>query len=45
MALKVGERAPDFKLKSHLRGEVSLSDYRGRKHVVVAFYPLSFTSV
>jgi peroxiredoxin len=45
MALKPGERAPEFKLKSHLGSEVSLSDFRGKKHVVIAFYPLSFTSV
>jgi peroxiredoxin len=45
MALKAGDVAPDFKLKSHLGGEVSLLDYRGKKHVVLAFYPLSFTSV
>ncbi len=45
MALKPGDKAPDFKLKSHLGSEVRLSDYRGRKNVVLAFYPLSFTSV
>jgi peroxiredoxin len=45
MALKIGDRAPDFKLQSHLGGEVKLSDYRGRKNVVLAFYPQAFTSV
>ncbi len=45
MALKVGDKAPDFKLKSHLGDEVSLADFKGKKNVVLAFYPLSFTPV
>ncbi len=45
MALKAGEVAPDFKLKSHLGDEVSLSQFKGKKNVVLAFYPLSFTPV
>ena len=44
-APKVGEEAPDFTLKSHLDKEVNLSDYRGKKSVVLAFYPLAFTPV
>ena len=46
MKLKVGDAAPDFKLKyfdgSNLK-DVSLSDYRGKKNVVVAFYIFAFT--
>jgi peroxiredoxin len=42
---KVGEEAPDFTLKSHLDTEVKLSDFRGKKNVVMAFYPLAFTPV
>ena len=45
MALKAGEVAPDFKLKSHLGGEVSLSQFKGKTNIVLAFYPLSFTPV
>ena len=45
MALKAGDVAPDFKLKSHLGDEVRLSDFKGKKNVVLAFYPLSFTPV
>ncbi len=41
----VGDRAPDFTLASHLDGRVSLGDYRGRKHVFIAFYPLDWTPV
>jgi len=46
LKLKVGDTAPDFKLKyfdgSNLK-DVSLSDYRGKKNVVVAFYIFAFT--
>jgi peroxiredoxin len=45
MALKAGDAAPDFKLMSHLGDEVSLSQFKGKKNVVLAFYPLSFTPV
>lgn len=46
MALKVGDKAPDFTLKSkNLTGDVkdvSLSDYKG-KNLVVLFFPQAFT--
>ena len=45
MALKAGDMAPDFELRSHRGGTVKLSDFRGRRNVVVAFHPLSFTPV
>ena len=44
MSLKAGDQAPDFKLYSSDKKEVSLSDYRG-KNVVILFFPLAFTSV
>ena len=44
-APKAGEEAPDFTLMSHLDKEVKLSDFRGKKNVVMAFYPLAFTPV
>jgi peroxiredoxin len=44
-APRVGEEAPDFTLKSHLDTEVKLSDFRGKKNVVMAFFPLAFTPV
>ena len=43
MSLTVGEKAPDFTLKSTLDKEVSLGDYRGDKNVVLVFYPLDFS--
>ena len=43
---KVGDTAPDFALKysdgKDLK-EVKLSDYRGKKNVVLAFYVFAFT--
>ena len=42
---KVGEEAPDFTLRSHLDTDVRLSDFRGKKNVVLAFFPLAFTPV
>jgi peroxiredoxin len=44
---KVGDMAPDFELKSHLAKDkkVKLSDFRGQKNVVIAFYPLAWTPV
>ena len=43
--LKVGEEAPEFTLPSHLDSEITLSSYKGKKNVVLAFYPLAFTPV
>lgn len=34
----VGDAAPDFRLASLRRGTLALSDYRGRKDVVLVFY-------
>jgi cytochrome oxidase Cu insertion factor (SCO1/SenC/PrrC family) len=41
--LKVGDMAPDFKLSDTTGKEVKLSDLRGKKNVVLAFYVLAFT--
>jgi cytochrome oxidase Cu insertion factor (SCO1/SenC/PrrC family) len=40
--LKVGDAAPDFTLPSDQSKSVTLSDYRGKKNVVLAFYVLAF---
>ena len=45
MALKAGDDAPDFELRSHRGGSVKLSDFRGKSNVVIAFYPLAWTPV
>jgi cytochrome oxidase Cu insertion factor (SCO1/SenC/PrrC family) len=41
--LKVGDVAPDFTLRSDQGTTVKLSDYRGKKTVILAFYVLAFT--
>jgi peroxiredoxin len=45
MALRVGQYAPDFVLESHLGDKVRLSDFLGRKNVVIAFFPLAWTPI
>jgi cytochrome oxidase Cu insertion factor (SCO1/SenC/PrrC family) len=37
-ALKAGDKAPDFTLPDQNRRTVKLSDYLGKKNVVLAFY-------
>jgi cytochrome oxidase Cu insertion factor (SCO1/SenC/PrrC family) len=41
--LKVGDTAPDFTLLNNQWKSVKLSDYRGKKTVILAFYVLAFT--
>ena len=43
--LPVGSTAPDFALPNQHRSLIRLGDFRGKKHVVVAFHPLAFTPV
>ena len=43
--IKIGEKAPDFTLNDQAGNAVTLSSYRGKRNVVLVFYPLSFTSV
>jgi len=45
MAISVGSAAPDFALKDQNQKEVKLSDFRGKKNVVVVFYPLDWSPV
>jgi len=45
MAIQEGDRAPDFTLTSHLGKQVTLSKYRRKKNVVIAFFPLAWTPV
>lgn len=41
--LKVGDMAPDFTLPDNNNKPVKLSDFRGKKNVVLAFFPAAFT--
>jgi peroxiredoxin Q/BCP len=39
VAVKVGDKAPDFTLPSQMGDNVTLSEYFGKKNVVLYFYP------
>jgi mycoredoxin-dependent peroxiredoxin len=43
MPATVGQSAPPFKLKASTDAEVSLGDFKGKKNVVLVFYPLDFS--
>jgi len=43
MTIEVGSQAPDFTLKDQHNQPVSLADFRGRKAVLLVFYPMAFT--
>ena len=46
LALKAGDTAPDFTIAGRMnttQKEIKLSDYRGKKNVVLAFFPAAFT--
>jgi len=45
MAVEVGDHAPDFELKDQHNTPVKLSSFRGKKNVVLVFYPLAFSGV
>ena len=45
MSLIIGDLAPDFTLANQFGENVTLSDFRGKKPVVLVFYPLSFSGV
>ena len=45
MSLAVGQKAPEFTLKDQNQKEVKLSDFAGKKNVVLVFYPLDWSPV
>jgi peroxiredoxin Q/BCP len=45
MALRVGQKAPDFDLTSSSGKQLRLADFLGKKNVVLYFYPADFTLV
>lgn len=40
---QIGEQAPDFTLAASIGETVTLAQYRGHTHVVLAFYVLDWT--
>lgn len=45
MAIEVGQEAPDFTLQDPAGEDVTLSSFRGRRNVVLVFYPGAFSDV
>lgn len=45
MAVEVGTPAPDFTLTNQFGESISLADFRGKKNVVLMFYPFAFTGI
>ncbi|HEY8076524.1 MAG TPA: peroxiredoxin, partial [Labilithrix sp.] len=45
MPLRVGEKAPEFDVTASNGSRISLSDLRGKKNVVLYFYPGDFTPI
>ena len=43
MSIAVGQAAPEFALKDQSQKEVKLSDFAGKKNVVLVFYPLDWS--
>ena len=44
LAVQVGDQAPDFSLPSQMGDSVTLSEYQGKKNVVLYFYPKDETT-
>src|ERR1700741_5469868 len=45
MPIAVGQPAPEFTLKDQSQKEIKLSDYAGKRNVVLIFYPLDFSPI
>ena len=45
MAVRTGDKAPEFDLEVTTRERVKLSDFRGRSNVLLVFHPFAFTAV
>jgi len=45
MSVLIGDPAPDFTLTNQFGENLTLSDFRGKKPVVMVFYPLSFSGI
>ncbi len=46
LTLKEGDMAPDFAIAGRMNTsgkDIKLSDYRGKKNVILAFFPAAFT--
>ncbi len=44
MPAEIGDVAPDFKLPSVSEGDITLSQFKGEKSVILSFHVFDFTS-
>ena len=44
-AVEVGQEAPDFTLPATTGGKITLSQFRGKKNVLIEFYGVDFEPV
>ena len=45
MSLQIGQQAPNFSLYASMNEQISLSDFAGKKNVLLLFFPQAFTGV
>ncbi len=45
IGVEVGDKAPDFELPSTMGGKIRLSDFAGKKNVIIEFHVLDFAPV
>src|ERR1700739_56993 len=45
MSIAIGQSAPEFTLRDQSQKEVKLSDFSGKRNVVIIFYPLDFSPI
>jgi len=42
--IELGKEAPGFELRDQFARKISSSSYRGKKHMLLLFYPMDFTA-
>ena len=41
--IRIGDPAPDFRLPAPGNTEIDLAEFRGQRHVILAFYPFDWS--
>ena len=41
--IQPGDKAPGFELPDHLGRQIKLSSFKGKRHVMLLYYPLDWT--
>lgn len=45
MAIEIGQEAPDFTIKNQHGEDIALSSFRGKKNIVLMFFPFAFSGI